>query len=99
MRARTLGDNPPMSSHDDALAEPVNPQKGRTGFNRMWHATGFSLAGLRAGWGEDASGGAGFGGGVGIVSFLFCAGAGKFSRRRGCLRLAQPADSTWREAV
>ena len=54
MRARTLGDNPPMSSHDDALAEPVNPQKGRTGFNRMWHATGFSLAGLRAGWGEAA---------------------------------------------
>ncbi len=33
---------------------PVNPQKGRTGFSRIWHATGYSLAGLRAGWGEAA---------------------------------------------
>ena len=33
---------------------PVNPQKDRTGFNRMWHAAGYSFAGLRAGWGETA---------------------------------------------
>ena len=32
----------------------VNPQKDRTGFNRLWHATGYSLSGLRAGWGETA---------------------------------------------
>ena len=43
-----------MSTRDDALADLVNPQKRRTGFNRMWHAFGFSLAGLRAGWSEAA---------------------------------------------
>jgi len=32
----------------------VNPQKSRTGIHRMWHAAGYSLAGLRAGWGETA---------------------------------------------
>ena len=35
-------------------ANPVNPQKTRTGLHRIWHATGYSLAGLRAGWGETA---------------------------------------------
>jgi diacylglycerol kinase (ATP) len=49
-----VGDNPRMSSRDEALADLVNPQKARTGFNRLWHATGYSLAGLRAGWGEAA---------------------------------------------
>jgi diacylglycerol kinase (ATP) len=34
--------------------EPVNPQKNRKGLNRVWHATGYSLAGLRAGWHETA---------------------------------------------
>lgn len=33
---------------------PVNPQKDRTGLSRMWHATGYSMAGLRAGWNETA---------------------------------------------
>ncbi|MFO1262991.1 MAG: diacylglycerol kinase [Rhodoferax sp.] len=33
---------------------PVNPQKARNGLSRVWHATGYSLAGLRAGWGEPA---------------------------------------------
>ncbi|RZJ58664.1 MAG: diacylglycerol kinase [Acidovorax sp.] len=33
---------------------PVNPQKSRSGLNRMWHAAGYSLEGLRAGWGEKA---------------------------------------------
>ena len=39
----------PLSS-----TNPVNPQKERSGLNRMWHATGYSMAGLRAGWGETA---------------------------------------------
>jgi diacylglycerol kinase (ATP) len=38
----------------DAMPEFVNEQKGRTGFSRVWHATGYSMAGLRAGWGEAA---------------------------------------------
>jgi diacylglycerol kinase (ATP) len=33
---------------------PVNPQKARKGLNRLWHATGYSIEGLRAGWGEAA---------------------------------------------
>ena len=33
---------------------PANLQKQRTGLNRVWHATGYSWAGLRAGWGETA---------------------------------------------
>lgn len=33
---------------------PVNPQKDRTGASRLWHATGYSCAGLRAGWAETA---------------------------------------------
>jgi diacylglycerol kinase (ATP) len=33
---------------------PVNPHKARKGFSRVWHAAGYSLAGLRAGWGETA---------------------------------------------
>ena len=32
----------------------ANPQKNRNGLNRMWHALGYSMAGLRAGWGETA---------------------------------------------
>lgn len=35
-------------------ATVVNPQKDRKGFHRVLHATGYSLAGLRAGWGETA---------------------------------------------
>ncbi len=41
-----------MSPHPDR--EPVNAQKLRTGASRMWHAFGYSLAGLRSGWGETA---------------------------------------------
>ena len=33
---------------------PANPQKTRKGLNRVWHAFGYSLAGLRAGWHETA---------------------------------------------
>ncbi len=32
----------------------VNPQKARSGLNRMWHAMGYSMEGLRAGWKETA---------------------------------------------
>ena len=32
----------------------VNPQKARTGINRILHAGGYSIQGLRAGWGETA---------------------------------------------
>ncbi|MDM7942977.1 MAG: diacylglycerol kinase [Hydrogenophaga sp.] len=41
-----------MSSHPER--EPVNAQKLRTGASRMWHALGYSMAGLRSGWGETA---------------------------------------------
>lgn len=34
--------------------EPVNAQKSRKGLNRIWHAAGYSIAGLRAGWQETA---------------------------------------------
>ena len=37
-----------------ASTEPVNAQKGRTGLHRLWHATRYSLHGLRAGWSETA---------------------------------------------
>jgi diacylglycerol kinase (ATP) len=33
---------------------PANPQKARRGINRVWHAFGYSLAGLKAGWHETA---------------------------------------------
>ena len=32
----------------------VNPQKVRTGLNRIIHAGGYSIEGLKAGWGETA---------------------------------------------
>jgi len=32
----------------------ANPQKNRNGLNRVWHAFGYSMAGLRAGWQETA---------------------------------------------
>jgi diacylglycerol kinase (ATP) len=42
-----------MSSPPEALS-PADRQKLRSGLNRVWHAAGFSLAGLRAGWNETA---------------------------------------------
>ena len=36
------------------VQEPVNAQKQRTGLSRMAHAFGYSMSGLRAGWGETA---------------------------------------------
>ena len=43
-----------MKSTPAPAPAPVNPQKARTGLNRMWHATLYSLEGLRAGWDEAA---------------------------------------------
>ena len=43
--------NPNSQSSSDP---PVNPQKYRRGLSRVWHAFGYSLAGLRAGWLETA---------------------------------------------
>ena len=40
--------------HTTPAIDAVNPQKARKGFSRMWHATGYSLAGLKAGWFETA---------------------------------------------
>lgn len=45
---------PPDTLPPAAAPSPVNAQKLRTGLDRVWHAAGFSLAGLRAGWGETA---------------------------------------------
>jgi diacylglycerol kinase (ATP) len=36
------------------LVPPAEQQKQRSGLDRLWHAFMFSLAGLRAGWGETA---------------------------------------------
>jgi diacylglycerol kinase (ATP) len=42
-----------MSTPPEALS-PADQQKIRTGMDRVWHAAGFSFAGLRAGWDETA---------------------------------------------
>jgi diacylglycerol kinase (ATP) len=51
-----LGDNGRMASIDpgSSATPPANLQKSRSGLNRLWHATGYSLAGLRAAWDEPA---------------------------------------------
>nr|WP_295770821.1 diacylglycerol kinase [Rhodoferax sp.] len=41
-----------MKSNTSTLS--ANPQKDRKGLNRVWHAAGYSVAGLRAGWHETA---------------------------------------------
>jgi diacylglycerol kinase (ATP) len=43
-----------MTPPPSPTPEEVNPQKARRGLSRVWHAAGYSLAGLRAGWGETA---------------------------------------------
>ncbi|GAA4420673.1 diacylglycerol kinase [Acidovorax lacteus] len=50
---------PPPSSDRQDQPTPTgtafdNPHKRRTGLSRLWHATGHSLQGLRAGWTEKA---------------------------------------------
>jgi diacylglycerol kinase (ATP) len=59
-----LHDNQPMPEHACTAsppspqgcpaASPANPQKNRQGLKRVWHAFGYSVAGLRAGWQETA---------------------------------------------
>ena len=41
------------SSPPESIA-PAQQQKLRSGIDRIWHAFGFSIAGLRAGWAETA---------------------------------------------
>jgi len=36
------------------ISENANPQKQRRGLSRLWHALGYSIAGLRAGLSETA---------------------------------------------
>lgn len=43
-----------MPPPDDAAPERTDPPKVHTGLSRLWHATGYSLAGLRAAWSEMA---------------------------------------------
>ena len=44
----------PSPTDAAAPSVPANPQKGRRGLSRIWHAFGYSIEGLRAGWGEAA---------------------------------------------
>jgi diacylglycerol kinase (ATP) len=44
----------PAADNHPPIGEQVNPQKYRKGLSRVWHATGYSMAGLRAGWSETA---------------------------------------------
>lgn len=39
---------------EEPIDQLVNPQKCRKGLSRLWHATGYSIAGLRAGWHEPS---------------------------------------------
>ena len=39
---------------EPASSGDANPQKARTGLDRIWHATQYSMAGLQAGWRETA---------------------------------------------
>ena len=48
-----IGHNGAMPDHAAPPSE-ANPQKSRTGLNRIVHATGYSLEGLKAAWHEKA---------------------------------------------
>lgn len=43
-----------MKTVSDTPTDPTDAQKRRHGLSRMWHAFGYSMAGLRAGWQETA---------------------------------------------
>lgn len=43
-----------MNAKHESPTVSANPQKARKGLNRVWHAAGYSVAGLRAGWQETA---------------------------------------------
>ncbi|MES2978689.1 MAG: diacylglycerol kinase [Pseudomonadota bacterium] len=44
----------PLPAASGAVSGSANPQKTRRGLSRIWHALGYSLAGLREGWRETA---------------------------------------------
>ena len=43
-----------MQEPSSPPTDVVNPQKARKGLRRILHAGGYSIQGLRAGWGETA---------------------------------------------
>lgn len=43
-----------MREPTPSTSDLVNPQKTRKGISRLLHAAGYSIQGLRAGWGETA---------------------------------------------
>lgn len=43
-----------MINDTDAIKESTDAQKSRRGWRRIWHATGYSIAGLKAAFGETA---------------------------------------------
>jgi diacylglycerol kinase (ATP) len=43
-----------VNTKSNMNTEPTDAQKRRHGLSRMWHAFGYSMAGLRAGWQETA---------------------------------------------
>jgi diacylglycerol kinase (ATP) len=45
---------PTNDSNSTNSITTANPQKSRTGLNRIIHAGGYSVEGLKAGWGETA---------------------------------------------
>ena len=46
--------NTPTPARMQSVQEDPLAQKGRSGFTRLFHAAGYSLNGLRLGWGETA---------------------------------------------
>jgi diacylglycerol kinase (ATP) len=52
-QAHVWSTSPPRAVKVSPMKES-NPQKKRTGLNRVWHALGYSLSGLHAAWGEKA---------------------------------------------
>lgn len=53
--AQPGADHPrPSNEPIETNKPPANLQKNRNGLNRVWHAAGYSMAGLRAGWHEKA---------------------------------------------
>jgi diacylglycerol kinase (ATP) len=51
---RTNNLSPSGTMQEPSRPQEVNPQKARRGLNRILHAGGYSIQGLRAGWGEPA---------------------------------------------
>ena len=54
IHARLVNTSLRMPSTPPHSSNPANLQKSRTGLNRVWHAAGYSIEGLKAGWQETA---------------------------------------------